>query len=161
MTMLNIVSKSLLCLVLCQKLAFAQDSLITGGLFNDAELLKAGEEFLRTAPGANTTSVPDKSPSVELDLYHGNHADKDLDMRPSKHEPEISEEEVDARFDTFVTEPTFKTPKITVHNITEDRSQLAAGYYFYGPYETGAAAPQVFDQDGVRSNDHNTSTQLM
>jgi len=126
-------------------LAAAQDSIINSALFHDDELLKAGEEFLRTAASIQDQ---DKKPSVELDFYHGNHADKDLDMRPSKHEPEISEEEVDLKFNTFVTEPTFKTPKITIHNITEDRSQLAPGYYFYGPYETGAAGPQVFDQDG-------------
>lgn len=98
------------------------------------------------------TMIADQEDTFSMaieDLSRGNQADKDLDMRPSKHEPEVSAEEVELRFDTYQTEPTFRVPKVLVEHITNDRAKLTPGYYFYGPYEAGESGPLIFDQDGV------------
>jgi hypothetical protein len=83
------------------------------------------------------------------DLKRGNQADKDLDMRPSRHEPDLSDEDIATRLDRYHTEPSFAVPKVNIEIRTDDASKLAPGYYFYGPYEAGAAAPYIFDADGV------------
>jgi hypothetical protein len=87
--------------------------------------------------------------AINPDLYVGNQADKDLDMRPAKHEPEVSDEEALLRFDRYRTEPSFRIPRVTVEHVTQETEKLAPGYYFYAPYEAGAAGPYIFDQEGV------------
>jgi len=83
------------------------------------------------------------------DLYRGNQADEDLDMRPAKHEPEVSDEEALLRFDKYRTEPSFRVPRVSIEHITQEKEKLAPGYYFFAPYEAGAAGPHIFDQEGV------------
>jgi len=97
-------------------------------------------------------SAPQSSgDTINPDLYHGNQADKDLDMRPAKHEPEVLEEEALLRFDRYRTEPSFRVPRVSIEHVTQEKEKLAAGYYFYAPYEAGAAGPYIFDQEGVSS----------
>jgi len=83
------------------------------------------------------------------DLYRGNQADKDLDMRPAHHEPECPESQAASRFDIFRTEPTLRIPKVGVEYLTTNDTLLAPGHYFYAPYEAGSAGPLIFDHHGV------------
>jgi len=95
-------------------------------------------------------SAPQSSgDTINPDLYRGNQADKDLDMRPAKHEPEVSDEEALLRFDRYRTEPSFRVPRVSIEQVTQEKEKLATGYYFYAPYEAGAAGPYIFDQEGV------------
>lgn len=85
---------------------------------------------------------------MEPDHFQGTE-DTGLDMRPSEIEPTATDEEAEARFDFFRTQPHFRPAKISVEHLSEDRSKLAPGYYFIAPYWCGSVGPQIFDQEGV------------
>jgi len=70
-------------------------------------------------------------------------------MRPAKHEPEVSDDEALLRFDRYRTEPSFRVPRVSVKQVTQEKEKLTPGHYFYAPYEAGAAGPYIFDQEGV------------
>lgn len=115
-------------------------------LQNQAHSVELMKEESSTVAGVREEIA---SPESLERLYRGNQADKDLDMRPLGHEPEVSAEEAELRFDTYRSEPYFRVPKVLVEHITDDRTKLTPGYYFYGPYQAGEAGPLIFDQDGA------------
>lgn len=114
-------------------------------------LLLVDITLLAAATIPTTVNTPSRN-SIEFptgQFAHGNNEDKTLEAKPPEVEAKLDPAVAVARFDFFVTEPTFRPAKIEVEYVTQDESKLAPGYYFVAPFDCGTIGPQIFDQNGV------------